>query len=148
MTQPRKRKNFSKKTLADRFAFCGGRCEGTRLREDGTKYRCNVVLVPGRWHGDHDNPDGLTGEPIFENCRALCLDCHAVKTPQDQSNIAKAVRVEANTPAPTAPRASLQPGRKNQGGRLRKGSPQSDRPRSSADSELGAPHERHVPSRR
>jgi len=112
VTNPRKRKNFSKKTLADRFAFCGGRCEGQRVHEDGTKYRCDVVLVPGRWHGDHHNPDGLTGEPTFENCRCLCVDCHAVKTPVDQANIAKAVRVEAKNVGADKPHSKLSAGPK------------------------------------
>jgi 5-methylcytosine-specific restriction enzyme A len=79
-----RRRNFSKKTLAERFKLCEGRCES-----------CGVALKPGTWHGDHNNPDGLTGEPTLENCRCLCVACHAAKTKQDVAVIAKAVRVEA-----------------------------------------------------
>jgi 5-methylcytosine-specific restriction endonuclease McrA len=78
------RRNFSKKTLAERFKLCEGRCES-----------CGVALKPGSWHGDHNNPDGLTGEPTLENCRCLCVSCHAAKTKHDVAVIAKAVRVEA-----------------------------------------------------
>lgn len=83
------RKNFSKATIARRFAHAGGRCEGII---DGK--RCNVVLVVGRWQCDHDNPDGLTGEPTFENARALCQFCHGLKTKRDVANIAQAKRRE------------------------------------------------------
>ena len=37
----------------------------------------------------------MGGEPTFENCRILCLPCHATKTAIDQGNIARAKRVEA-----------------------------------------------------
>ena len=86
------RKNFPKSVLTARYAFAGGRCEWIDAE---TKIRCNAVLVPGRWQGDHDNPDGLTGEPTFENCRALCKAHHLEKTKQDVANIAKAKRREA-----------------------------------------------------
>jgi hypothetical protein len=86
------RQNFSKRILAERFAFAGGRCEWV---EPETKIRCNTVLIPGRWNGDHCNPDGLTGQPTFENCRALCLDHHKLKTADDVARIAKAKRLEA-----------------------------------------------------
>lgn len=83
MNNPRQRKNFSKKTILDRFAFSQGRCE-----------KCGVKVKPGGYHADHDNPDGLTGEPTFHNCRILCLACHAEKTPQDVAHINEAKRRE------------------------------------------------------
>ena len=78
------RRNFKTSVIVARFKHCGGKCEA-----------CGVVLKPGGYHADHDNPDGLTGEPTFENCRILCLPCHAIKTPSDVEKIAKAKRREA-----------------------------------------------------
>ena len=43
----------------------------------------------------HIIPDGLTGEPTFENSKLLCLECHGAKTKDDVKSIAKAKRVEA-----------------------------------------------------
>lgn len=89
----RKRRNFSKNTLAEGFARCGGRCEG--IREDGA--RCNVVLVPRRWHGDHIRADGLDGEPILSNLACLCIPCHDKKTnTKDKPAIAQAKRRDAS----------------------------------------------------
>jgi hypothetical protein len=66
-----------------------------RATRDGVTY-CDGCNLPMKvWHYDHDNPDGLTGEPTLENCKLLCLPCHAEKTKQDVSAIAKAKRREA-----------------------------------------------------
>lgn len=103
----RKRKNFSKATLAERFFHAEGRCEWI---EPTTGVRCNAVLVPGRWHGDHDIPDALGGETTFGNCRCLCLHHHAIKTgQQDVPAIAKAKRREiaAIRPRNDAPKAKI-----------------------------------------
>lgn len=97
------RQEFSTRILVARFQHCGGRCEG--ILADGR--RCNVVLVPGRWQGDHDNPDGLTGQPTFENCRCLCLLCHAEKTKKDVANIARAKRREAAAVGAKRPKGTL-----------------------------------------
>lgn len=86
------RKNFTPAIIKARLNHAGFRCEGTLA--DGS--RCLVKAEPGRFHGDHHNPDGLTGEPTFENCRILCLACHATKTSLDVKRIAKAKRVESN----------------------------------------------------
>lgn len=77
------RKEFSARVKAERFRFANGHCES-----------CTRKLYPGDIHYDHDNPDGLTGEPTFENCRALCRSCHLVKTKKDVTRIAKAKRSE------------------------------------------------------
>jgi 5-methylcytosine-specific restriction enzyme A len=92
-----KRRNFSKATIVERFKFCAGRCE-----------KCGVVLKPGGYHCDHDNPDGLTGEPTFENARILCHPCHAEKTKDDVARIAKAKRIEARHVGATRPTGKLQ----------------------------------------
>jgi len=101
------RQNFSKAILVARFKHAGGRCEWL---DPDTKIRCNAVLIPGRWHGDHDNPDGLTGKPTFENCRCLCLPHHAIKTKADVSAIAQAKRREANAIGARRPKQQLQSG--------------------------------------
>ena len=80
----RRRKNFTKRTIAERYLFAGGHCE-----------TCGVAVKAGQYHADHLTPDGLTGEPTFENCRIVCEPCHAEKTKQDVANIAEAVRREA-----------------------------------------------------
>ena len=97
------RKNFTKAILTARINHAGGRCEWVDAE---TKIRCNAVLVPGRWEGDHVNPDGLTGEPTFDNCRALCKPHHLEKTKQDVANIAKAKRREAKAIGAVKPNGS------------------------------------------
>ena len=54
---------------------------------------CGVLCK--RFEIDHIIPDGLTGEPTFENSKLLCTDCHGQKTKKDVKLIAKAKRVEA-----------------------------------------------------
>jgi 5-methylcytosine-specific restriction enzyme A len=80
------RKEFTAKTKALAFQRANGRCEG-----DG----CGARLTVGKFHYDHDDPDGLTGAPTLDNCRVLCVACHAVKTKRDIANIARAKRREA-----------------------------------------------------
>lgn len=86
------RKEFSRSTKAAAFLRADGRCEGTL--DDGS--RCPTKLTVGKFHYDHDNPDGLTGEPTLENCKCLCLGCHKVKTKEDRSRIDKAKRQQAS----------------------------------------------------
>jgi 5-methylcytosine-specific restriction enzyme A len=78
--------------MVARFQFCDGRCEG--IKPNGR--RCNVVLVPGRYHCDHNTADGLGGAPTLENCRCLCLECHGAKTPIDVAYIAEARQRQAS----------------------------------------------------
>jgi 5-methylcytosine-specific restriction enzyme A len=66
-----------------------------RATRDGVTYCEGCGLPSKRWHYDHENPDGLTGEPTLENCKLLCVPCHATKTKQDVAAIAKAKRREA-----------------------------------------------------
>jgi len=86
------RKNFKRSVIVARFKHCGGRCEG--ILENGK--RCFAALKPGAYHCDHDDPDGLTGEPTFENARCLCIPCHKEKTKDDVAAIAQAKRREAD----------------------------------------------------
>lgn len=63
---------------------------------DNVTYCEGCGLPAKRFHFDHRNPDGLTGQPTLENCQLLCEPCHAEKTKQDVANIAKAKRREAS----------------------------------------------------
>lgn len=79
------RREFPRAVMVAAKARANGRCEG-----------CTAPLFPGKYHYDHDIPDGLLGPPTLENCRVLCLACHGVKTTTiDVPLIAKAKRREA-----------------------------------------------------
>jgi hypothetical protein len=87
------RKEFSRAVKVARLRHATGadkivRCEG-----------CGVMMKPGQFAFDHDDPDGLMGEPTFDNCRVLCVSgedsCHGRKTKLDQADIARAKRREA-----------------------------------------------------
>jgi 5-methylcytosine-specific restriction enzyme A len=81
------RREFPVSVKVAAWKRCGGLCE-----------ECGCLLKPGRFHYDHSNPDGLTGEPTLDNCLVLCSgpnSCHGEKTKNDVGNIAKAKRREA-----------------------------------------------------
>jgi 5-methylcytosine-specific restriction protein A len=83
------RREFSKRVRRDAFARANGACEGEPYGE-----RCCVKLTIGKFHYDHDIPDGLGGEPTLQNCRVLCIACHKDKTTtKDVPTIAKAKRI-------------------------------------------------------
>jgi len=84
------RREFSKQVRRDAFARANGRCEGTPYGGE----RCCVKLTIGKYHYDHDIPDGLGGEPVLENCVVLCIACHKDKTTnRDVPAIAKTKRI-------------------------------------------------------
>lgn len=79
------RREFPKQVKRDAFLRAGGRCENKS---------CRAFLTTGKFHYDHDIPDGLGGEPILDNCMVLCFACHGEKTrKRDVPAIAKAKRV-------------------------------------------------------
>jgi 5-methylcytosine-specific restriction endonuclease McrA len=78
-----KRQNFSEKTKRAALTRAGDTCE-----------ECKLPHL-GRYHFDHEIPDGLTGKPTGSNCRLLCLACHLEKTKLDVARIAVAKRQEA-----------------------------------------------------
>jgi 5-methylcytosine-specific restriction enzyme A len=80
------RREFSRTTKALAFQRANGKCEGEN---------CGARLTVGKFAYDHNNPDGLTGEPTLENCVVLCNACHSFKTKRDVANIARAKRREA-----------------------------------------------------
>ena len=81
-----------------------------RATKDGIIYCEKCGALSTRFEIDHDNPDGLTGEPVLENAILLCLPCHAEKTKSDVGNIAKAKRREAKDLGATKPKGDI-PGR-------------------------------------
>lgn len=79
------RREFPARVKVAAFERAGGACEG-----------CGARLTVGKYHYDHDTPDGLGGAPTLENCRVLCTVCHADKTRgTDVPQIARAKRREA-----------------------------------------------------
>ena len=78
-----KRQNFSEKIKRTALARAGDRCE-----------ECKLPHL-GRYHFDHEIPDGLTGKPTVQNCKLLCYACHRIKTRLDVARIAVAKRQEA-----------------------------------------------------
>lgn len=99
------RREFSAKVKAAAFLRANGSCEGER---------CGARLSIGKYHYDHDNPDGLTGEPTLENCKVLCFACHKVKTKKDVGDIARAKRRERNHIGATSPKRTI-PGKRFNG---------------------------------
>lgn len=87
------RKEFSRRVKAMAFKRCCDEkgiphCEG-----------CGIVLTAGNIHYDHDQADGLGGEPTLENCKVLCIKiCHRKKTVEhDNPIMQKADRVLKKT---------------------------------------------------
>jgi 5-methylcytosine-specific restriction protein A len=71
---------------------------------------CTAKLFPGNVEYDHRMPDALDGEPTLENCTVLCRACHKVKSAEDASNLARALRREANHIGARAPSRNPIPG--------------------------------------
>lgn len=92
------RKNFSKAIIVARIKHA---------TKDGVIYCEKCGLPCKRFDIDHDNPDGLTGEPTFENARLLCEPCHAEKTKKDVAAIAKAKRREARHVGAVRPKGQI-----------------------------------------
>ena len=76
------RKEFSKSTKLAVWDRCKGFCEA-----------CQQKII-GRPEYDHICPDGLYGSNEIENCQALCVKCHRLKTTtEDVPKISKADRL-------------------------------------------------------
>jgi 5-methylcytosine-specific restriction endonuclease McrA len=79
------RHEFGKRTKAEAFSRCRGRCEG-----------CGSLLRPGHFEYDHANPDAFGGSATLDNCSVLCSSCHGEKTfRRDIPAIAKSNRIRA-----------------------------------------------------
>jgi 5-methylcytosine-specific restriction enzyme A len=73
---------FTPAIKAKAFARANGRCQ-----------ECGTRAKAGQVNYDHIRPSGLQGKPTLENCRVLCLECHAAKThTEDRPRMAKADR--------------------------------------------------------
>lgn len=81
------RVEFSKKTRAEAFARCGGKCES-----------CGMKLKAGEGEYDHTIPFWVSRDSSLDNCQVLCVPCHrgvGAKTADDQRTISKIKRVKA-----------------------------------------------------
>lgn len=86
------RTEFSRKTKQAALQRSGIKCEASGTRygmEEGQ--RCNCSLSLGVQY-DHDVPDQLGGDNSLENCRAICVQCHKIKTRGDIQQIRKSDR--------------------------------------------------------
>lgn len=83
--------NSVKRAARERAA---GICECHRVPQLPTFGKsCGCKLGPGNTFFEHVNPDGLTGDPVLENCCALCKTCWRIKTSTyDIPRIAEAKR--------------------------------------------------------
>ncbi len=92
------RRNFTKAVMVQRIkaATVNGQvfCES-----------CGALCV--KFEIDHIRPDGLLGEPTFENSRLLCVPCHAEKTKDDVAMIARAKRIEAKHLGAVKPKGTI-----------------------------------------
>lgn len=86
------RTEFTRATKQEALKRAGTRCEAS-----GPRYgllegqRCNCSLSLGVQF-DHDVPDQLGGDNSLENCRAVCVQCHKIKTRGDIQQIRKSDR--------------------------------------------------------
>lgn len=79
------RRNFTKAIIVARIKAA---------TKDGVVYCDSCGAQCKKWEIDHKTPDGLLGEPTFDNSALLCISCHKEKTKNDVARIAKAKRVE------------------------------------------------------
>lgn len=75
------RVEFTRKTRAEAFARCGGKCEG-----------CGARLKAGEGEYDHRIPCAHGGEATLENCQVLCRGCHKAKTARNKAETERAKR--------------------------------------------------------
>jgi 5-methylcytosine-specific restriction endonuclease McrA len=86
------RTEFTRKTKQEALKRSGLRCEASGPRygfEEGQ--RCNCHLSLGVQY-DHAVPDALGGDNSLENCLAICVQCHKLKTKNDIRQIRKSDR--------------------------------------------------------
>jgi 5-methylcytosine-specific restriction endonuclease McrA len=79
----RDRREFPRKVKVIAFNRCHGTCEGP----------CGRPLVTGHIIYDHRIPWEISRDSSVDNCQALCDICDGIKTPADQSTIAKSNRI-------------------------------------------------------
>lgn len=86
------RHEFSRETRREALKRSGIKCEASGPRYGLAEgQRCNCSLSLGVQY-DHDVPDQLGGDNSLENCRAVCVQCHKIKTRGDIKQIRKSDR--------------------------------------------------------
>lgn len=86
------RTEFTRKTKQAALERSGHRCEASGPRygfDEGQRCNCHLSLGV---QFDHDVPDQMGGDNSLENCRAICVQCHKVKTKGDIQAIRKSDR--------------------------------------------------------
>ena len=92
------RREFPKKVKRAAFVRADGHCEA-----------CGADLRGKPVHYDHELADDLGGEPVLENCKALCVPCHKEKTRKDDvPRIAKGRRIRERAMSIRKPRRITQ----------------------------------------
>lgn len=68
------------------------------LVASGQEWRCNhcSVLFKALWHVDHVLPLADGGPDELDNMQALCADCHATKTAEENSSRPAGKRPQAD----------------------------------------------------
>jgi 5-methylcytosine-specific restriction protein A len=90
------RKEFSKATKREALERSGGTCEAVGIwygLDDGK--RCGAVLSFGVTF-DHIIADGHGGRATLDNCAAICLGCHAIKTRKMDIPIAAKIKRQSD----------------------------------------------------
>lgn len=107
------RTEFSRATRQAALRRAGLRCEASGPRY-GLKegQRCNCSLSLGVQF-DHDVPDQLGGDNSLENCRAVCVQCHRIKTRGDIRQIRKSDRQRDKHSGTMAKKGKPMPGSKS-----------------------------------
>jgi 5-methylcytosine-specific restriction endonuclease McrA len=86
------RTEFTRKTKQEALVRSGHLCEASGPRYGFEKgQRCNCSLSLGVQF-DHDVSDQIGGDNSLANCRAVCVQCHKVKTRGDIQQIRKSDR--------------------------------------------------------
>jgi len=101
------RNEFSRKTRQEALHRSGLKCEASGPRyglEEGQRCNCNLSLGV---QFDHDVPDQLGGDNSLENCRAVCVQCHKIKTRGDVRQIRKSDRQRDKHLGIIKPKSSL-----------------------------------------
>lgn len=91
------RREFSATVRKARLKHAHGKCEECAQPLDGIFFDF-----------DHDTPDGLGGEPTYENCRVLCTGCHKEKSRRDKELMQKADNIKAKHQKTRAPRKKIE----------------------------------------
>lgn len=87
-----RRTEFTRETRREALKRSGLKCEASGPRYGLAEgQRCNCSLSLGVQY-DHDVPDQLGGDNSLENCRAVCIQCHKIKTRADIQQIRKSDR--------------------------------------------------------